>query len=229
MNTKISIILPVLDEADAIGKTLLVLQPFRAEGHEVIVVDGGSTDDSVQLSKPLADQVISCGRGRSRQMNAGAKIAKGDIFLFLHADTFLPKEATACIIEEMEKKGTSWGRFDVRLSGKHAFFRTIQHLMNLRSRLTGIVTGDQAIFVRRQLFESVNGFPDIDLMEDIALSKILKRHSRPLCIRQKVLTSSRRWEKDGIIRTIVQMWYLRLAYFLGADPNRLALTYRPIR
>ncbi|MGQ9646821.1 MAG: TIGR04283 family arsenosugar biosynthesis glycosyltransferase [Thermodesulfobacteriota bacterium] len=226
---KISIILPVLNEAEALRETLSVLQPFRAEGHEVIVVDGGSQDDSVQLSKPLADQVVSCQRGRSRQMNAGAKIAKGDLFIFLHADTFLPQKATLYITEVMQKKGTGWGRFDVQLSGTNVFFRAIEHLMNLRSRLTGIATGDQAIFIRRQLFESVNGFPDIDLMEDIALSKMLKRHSRPFRIRERVLTSSRRWEKNGIIRTILQMWYLRLAYFLGANPNRLALIYGPIR
>lgn len=227
--TKISIIIPVLNEANAIEKTLLALQEFRAEGHEVIVVDGGSRDDSVNLSCPFADRVINSTVGRSRQMNAGARIAKGDILLFLHADTFLPKDAALQILEGMEKRGRSWGRFNVRLTGKHPFLRVIGHLMNWRSRLTGIATGDQAIFVSRRLFESVGGFPDIDLMEDIALSKILKRNSRPLCLRGKVLTSSRRWERNGIIRTILHMWYLRLSYFFGADPNRLAITYRPTR
>ena len=221
--------MPILNEANGIEETLYGLQPFRAEGHEVIIVDGGSRDDSVQLSTPLADRVITAQRGRSRQMNAGAEMAKGDIFLFLHGDTFLPKEATQRIIHGIEEKGRGWGHFDVRLSGKHPILRAVELFMNWRSRLTGIATGDQAIFVRRDLFESIGGFPEISLMEDIALSKILKRRDPPLCLRERVLTSSRRWEKNGIIRTILQMWYLRLAYFLGKDPDQLALIYRPIR
>ncbi len=226
---KVSIILPVLDEAGILERTLLALQPFRSNGHEVIVVDGGSKDNSVKLSEAYADRVISAERGRSRQMNAGAKIAKGDILLFLHADTLLPPIADQSIIEGLKVSGRSWGRFDVRLSGRHVLLRAVESLMNWRSRLTGIATGDQSIFVRRDLFESIGGFPDIDLMEDIALSKILKRHSRPLCLKQKAFTSSRRWEKHGIVRTILQMWYLRSIYFLGANPNRLALSYRQVR
>jgi rSAM/selenodomain-associated transferase 2 len=222
---KISIIIPVLNEAPLIVQTLFGLQPWRAAGHEVIVVDGGSKDDSAILSWPLADQVILADRGRSRQMNAGARIAKGDILLFLHADTFLPKSADQSIIDGLKGQGRRWGRFDVQLSGRHYFFRIIQHLMNLRSRFTGIATGDQAIFVRRRLFEAVGGFPDIDLMEDIALSRILKRYGRPLCVRQWVVTSSRRWGQRGILRTVLQMWRLRLAYALGADPKRLARLY----
>ncbi|MBM4322510.1 MAG: glycosyltransferase [Deltaproteobacteria bacterium] len=227
--TKISIILPIFNEANGIEPTLYGLQPFRAEGHEVIVVDGGSRDDSALLSIPLADRVITAERSRSRQMNAGAEMAKGDILLFLHGDTFLPKEATQRIIHGIEKKGRNWGRFDVRLSGKHPILRAVELFMNWRSRLTGIATGDQAIFVRRDLFESIGGFPEISLMEDIALSKILKRYGPPLCLRERVLTSSRRWENNGVIRTIFHMWYLRLAYFMGADPNHLALMYRPTR
>lgn len=193
----------------------------------MIVVDGGSADDSVILSQPFSGRIISSHRGRSRQMNAGANIASGDILLFLHADTFLPKGATHWIIEGLKQQGKRWGRFDVRLSGKHYFLRIVEYLMNWRSRLTGIATGDQAIFVRRELFESVGGFPDIDLMEDIALSKILKRYGRPLCLRQRVITSSRKWEKKGILCTILHMWHLRLAYALGADPRRLAQLYEP--
>lgn len=224
---KVSIIIPVLNEAGCIHPTLSAIQPFRAEGHEVIVVDGGSHDDSIQYSKPLADRVIQSQRGRSRQMNAGAKIASGDIFLFLHADTFLSEEAIQWMMNGMERKRRSWGRFDVRLSGRHPLLRLIAHLMNWRSRLTGIATGDQAIFVRRELFEVAGGFPEIDLMEDIALSKTLKRFGRPLCLRQRVVTSSRRWEENGIFRTILKMWYLRLAYFWGADPKRLGQLYEP--
>jgi rSAM/selenodomain-associated transferase 2 len=158
-------------------------------------------------------------------MNAGAKIAKGDILLFLHADTFLPKSADQSIIDGLKGQGKNWGRFDVRLSGRHYFLRIIEHLMNLRSRFTGIVTGDQTIFVRRRFFEAMGGFPDIDLMEDIALSRRLKRYGRPLCLRQQVVTSSRRWREKGILRTILKMWRLRLAYALGADPKRLARLY----
>jgi rSAM/selenodomain-associated transferase 2 len=223
----ISIIIPVLNEARLIVQLLSALQSLRAAGHEVIVVDGGSADDSVTLSHPFSDRIISSRRGRSRQMNAGANLASGDILLFLHVDTFLPKGATQWIINGLKRKGKNWGRFDVRLSGKHYFLRIVEHLMNFRSRATGIATGDQAIFVRREVFEAVGGFPDIDLMEDIALSKILKRYGRPLCLRQRVVTSSRRWEKNGVLCTILQMWRLRLAYALGAEPRRLAQLYEP--
>jgi len=221
--------MPVLNEAPLIVQTLSALQPLRAAGHEVIVVDGGSADDSVTLSQPFSDRIISSHRGRSRQMNAGANIASGDILLFLHADTFLPKGAVHWIIDGLKQQGKRWGCFEVRLSGKHYFLRIIEYLMNWRSRLTGIATGDQAIFVRRELFEAVGGFPDIDLMEDIALSKILKRYGCPLCLRQQAVTSSRRWEKKGILRTILHMWRLRLAYALGADPRQLAQLYEPLR
>jgi rSAM/selenodomain-associated transferase 2 len=222
---RISIIIPVLNEAPVIVRTLSGLQTLRVAGHEVIVVDGGSKDGTVALSQPFADRVIRADRARSRQMNAGAKAAKGDILLFLHADTLLPENAAQSIINGLKGQRGRWGRFDVRLSGSHYFLRIIEHLMNLRSRFTGIATGDQAIFVRRRLFEAMGGFPDIDLMEDIALSRILKRYGRPLCLRQWVVTSSRRWEKKGVLRTILQMWRLRLAYALGVDPKHLARLY----
>jgi len=223
----ISIILPVLNEASLIVHTLSALQPLRTSGHEVIVVDGGSKDATVLLSQPFSDRVISSPRGRSLQMNAGAHAAEGDVLLFLHADTFLPKEAPRLIIEGLKQQKKYWGRFDVQLSGKHFFLRIVEHLMNWRSQYTGIATGDQAIFVWRQLFETVGGFPFIDLMEDIALSKILKHYSRPLCLHQRVITSSRRWEKNGVLHTILRMWQLRLAYALGADPRRLVQLYSP--
>ncbi len=228
MNRTISIIIPVLNEKEMIEKTLKTLQPLRARGHEVIVVDGGSSDDSVERTKPFADRVIITNKGRSRQMNEGTKIASGEILLFLHADTFLPEDADGEILGALQGR-IGWGRFDISLSGKHPLLRVVEYLVNLRSRLTGIATGDQAIFVSRELFQSVHGFPDIDLMEDVALSKSLKQKGRPICLRKKVVTSSRRWEKNGILRTILKMWYLRLVYFLGADPNRLSLSYRPVR
>lgn len=224
---KLSIIIPVLNEGPAIAQTLLALQPLREAGHEVIVVDGGSHDDTITVANPYADKIIQGPRGRSRQMNAGAKMAKGEILLFLHADTFLPDQADRMIIEGINGTKKSWGRFDVRLSGKHPLLRIIEFLMNWRSRLTSIATGDQAIFVKRDLFDSAGGFPEIDLMEDVALSKILKTFGRPLCLRQCVTTSSRRWEENGLFRTILLMWFLRLAYFFKANPKQLARLYYP--
>jgi len=225
---KISIIIPVLNEASVIVQTLSPLQPLRQKGHEVIVVDGGSDDDTMFLSKPLADKVIQSPRGRSRQMNTGTTLARGDILLFLHADTFLPDHADRLIIEGMNGRRRSWGRFDVKLSGKHPLLRIIEFLMNWRSKLSHIATGDQAIFVKRKLFEVIGGFPQIDLMEDIALCKMLKRYDRPLCLWQCVTTSSRRWEEKGLFRTIFLMWFLRLAYFYKVDPKRLIKLYDPI-
>ena len=224
-DTRISIIIPVLNEAPLIVKNLSALQPLRAAGHELIVVDGGSNDATIALSEPFVDQIIQSSKGRSRQMNAGAKLASGGIFLFLHIDTLLPDGADQLIINGMERRRKRWGRFDVRLSGRNLLLRIVEWLMNWRSRVTGIATGDQAIFVQRKLFETVGGFPDIDLMEDIALSKTLKRQGSSLCLWHRVLTSSRRWEKNGILRTILLMWCLRLAYFLGADPKHLAPFY----
>jgi rSAM/selenodomain-associated transferase 2 len=226
MAPKISIIIPILNEEAVITQTLFAMQPLRARGHEVIVVDGGSDDASLMHSQSLADRVVQGPRGRSRQMNAGASLANGEIFLFLHADTFLPEGADHLIISKMNQNGKIWGHFDVRLSGKHPLVRTIEFLMNWRSRFTGIATGDQGIFVRRKTFHSIGGFPAIDLMEDITLSKTLKKYGHPLCLRQRVIASSRRWEKNGIFRTVLLMWYLRLAYFFGADPQYLARLYR---
>jgi len=220
---RISIIIPVLNEASFIVQTLSGLQRQRQAGHELIVVDGGSRDATLLLARPFADHVITSPRGRSRQMNAGAKLARGEILLFLHSDTILPKGADQLILRGLERK--RWGRFDVRLSGRHLLFRIIAWLMNWRSRITGIATGDQAIFVQRELFETVAGFPNIDLMEDITLSKLLRKYGRPLCLPQCVVTSSRRWEKNGILRTVLLMWSLRLAYFFGADPRHLARLY----
>ena len=222
---KISIIVPVLNEALTLSAVLCSLKPYREAGHEVIVVDGGSRDGSAGLSRPFVDRVIASPRGRARQLNAGAAASRGEVLLFLHADTYLPPAADQLILKGLRKQGREWGRFDVRLTGRHRLFRMVERLMNLRSRVTGIATGDQAIFVSREAFEAVGGFPDIDLMEDIALSKALKRRGLPLCLRERILTSSRRWEENGILRTIFVMWYLRLAYFFGMRPKRLAERY----
>lgn len=225
--TRISIVIPVLNEAREVARALHALHPLRQAGHEVIVADGGSEDETIAMAKPFADKIIQGPRGRGRQMNAGAKLARGGILLFLHADTFLPGHADKSIIEGMNREGRKWGRFDVTLSGAHPLLRAIEFLMNWRSRLFQIATGDQAIFVKKDLFEAVGGFPQIDLMEDIAISSILKKFGRPLCLRQRVVTSSRRWEEKGFIRTIFLMWFLRLAYFFKVDPKRLAKLYYP--
>jgi len=221
---RLSVIVPTLNEAANIGDTLLPLQALRSRGHEVIVVDGGSEDDTLQLAVGLADRCLSAPTGRARQMNAGAAAASGDMLWFLHADTRIAPAADRFILAACAGP-LCWGRFDVRLSGRQFLLRAVERLMNLRSRLTGIATGDQGIFVSRALFERVGGFPELPLMEDIEFSKRLRRIHRPLCLRQQVLTSSRRWERRGILRTIALMWYLRLAYFLGVPAERLALRY----
>jgi rSAM/selenodomain-associated transferase 2 len=224
---KLSIVMPVLNEAGSIEDALTALAPLRRRGVEVVVADGGSSDATVALARPLADMVIVAPRGRGAQMNAGAAASGGEVLLFLHADTRLPGEADALIRDGFVRSGCTleqfWGRFDVRIAGAHPLFSVIAAAMNLRSRVTGIATGDQAIFMSRAAFRP--GFPDIALMEDIAMTKRLKRSGRPLCIAAPVLTSGRRWEKHGVMRTILLMWWLRLAYFLGANPTRLARSY----
>ena len=204
---------------------LAALAPLRARGAEVIVVDGGSTDGTAECAAPHADCVIGAPRGRAAQMNAGAARARNEILLFLHADTLLPESADALIVEGLKRSRRGWGRFDVAISGSHPLLRVVAWLMNVRSRLTGIATGDQAIFTTRSLFTAAGGYPAIALMEDIALSKQLKRFGPPLCLRHRLTASGRRWEKHGVVRTILLMWRLRLAYWLGADPGKLAVRY----
>jgi len=217
---KLSIIVPALDEAQAIGATLEALQGLRARGHELIVADGGSGDGTPALAAPLADLVIAAPCGRARQMNAGAARARGEALVFLHGDTRLPPNADALVAAALAER--VWGRFDVRIEGGSPLLAVVALGMNLRSRLTGIATGDQAIFVRRGAFA---GFPEIALMEDIAFSRAMKRASPPACLRVRVTTSGRRWERHGVLRTVLLMWWLRLAYFLGAPPDELARRY----
>ncbi len=190
----------------------------------MIVSDGGSSAAPVTLAQPLVAKLIHCERGRACQMNGCAAQATGDVLLFLHADTQLP-DNTAQLIEAALNKKT-WGRFDVRLSGPQPPLRLIEFMMNWRSRLTGTCTGDQAIFIRQGLFRAVGGFPAIALMEDIAISSRLNPQSRPACITTAVISSSRRWESRGILHTMVLMWWLRLAYFFGSDPEQLAKRYQ---
>ena len=221
----LSIIVPALDEAAGIGRMLEALQPIRERGVEVVVVDGGSRDDTRRLAAPLADRVIEAPRGRASQMNAGARASAGAFLAFVHADTRLPRDAPEAIRAALADGTRAWGRFDVRIEGAGALLGLIGAAMNLRSRATGIATGDQAIFARRDAFEAAGGFPEIPLMEDVALSSALKRISRPACLRERVVTSGRRWERRGTLATVVLMWRLRLAYALGVDPHRLARRY----
>lgn len=223
---RLSIVVPTLNEAAGVVAALKALQPLRAAGHEVVVIDGGSGDGTPDLAAPWADRVASAPRGRANQMNAGARIAAGDVLLFLHADTRLPARADRMVIDGLAGSGRSWGRFDVRIAGRHPLLRLVAGTMNARSRWTGIATGDQAVFVRRDAFAAVGGFPPLPLMEDVALSAALKRVSRPLCLRERATTSGRRWESHGVLRTIVLMWWLRLRYFFGTSPERLAEIYR---
>jgi rSAM/selenodomain-associated transferase 2 len=217
---KLSIVIPVLDEAAGISRTLASLATLRARGHELIVADGGSEDGTRELAASLADRVIAAPRGRARQMNAGAAAATGEALLFLHADTTLPEAADRLVLAALGER--SWGRFDVRIDGRSPLLSVVAFFMNTRSRLSGIATGDQAIFVRRAAFA---GFPEIALMEDIAFSRSMKQLSPPACLRETVTTSGRRWERNGVVRTVLLMWRLRLAYFLGASPDELARRY----
>jgi rSAM/selenodomain-associated transferase 2 len=223
--SKLAIIIPVLDEGESIAAALDALADLRALGAEVIVVDGGSRDATIQRARLRADHVISAPRGRALQMNAGTERASGDVLLFLHVDTRLPADVDHVVLNGLQRSGRAWGRFDVRIDGRSPLLALVGWLMSMRSRLTGIATGDQAIFVRREAFLAVGGFPAIALMEDIALCKRLKGVSRPLCLRERVITSGRRWEKNGVLNTVVLMWRLRLAYFFGADPEKLAQQY----
>ena len=224
MKPALSIIIPTLNEAIGIQELLLSLAPLRKKGCEIIVIDGGSRDRTKEIASPHADSVINAPKGRAFQMTTGAEKANSDILLFLHADTFLPDDAINLILKGIDK-GHHWGRFDIQLTGNHSILKLIALMMNWRSRLTGIATGDQGIFVTKKAFEEVGRFPEIALMEDIAISKKLKLLGKPYCITEKVTSSWRRWEKHGVFRTMVLMWILRLMYFLGANPEKLALIY----
>lgn len=221
--TKLSIVLPVLDEAALIESSLMRLAPLRKRGVEVVVVDGGSADDTMRIARPHCDQLLQARAGRGRQMNAGARACTGDAILFLHADCRLPADADKRVSEALEDR--QWGRFDVRIDSAARLLRVVSRLMNLRSRVTGIATGDQAIFVRRAAFLAVGGYREIALMEDIDLCMRLKCAGAPACLADTVSTSPRRWEAHGALRTIVLMWRLRLAFALGANPDRLARAY----
>jgi len=219
----LSIIIPVLNEAAQLPDLLDSLTTINAE---VIVVDGGSVDDTPAIAKAHGVRLLQTGCGRAQQMHTGAQTASGDILLFLHADTRLPVQADDRVKQALADRKREWGRFDVHIVGRPLMLRVVAALMNLRSRLSGIATGDQAMFVQRRAYECVGGFPDQPLMEDIELSRRLKQLSPPACLRCKVRTSGRRWEQRGVWRTIILMWRLRWAYWRGVEPERLAELYR---
>ena len=222
----VSVVMPVLNESSGIAGALHALAPLAARGAQLLVADGGSADDTVEISMAIGAQVVNAPRGRARQMNAGARQATGDILLFLHADTLLPPDADRLIQQSLAAGPPVWGRFDVRIDGRPRLLRVIAAFMNLRSRWTGIATGDQALFMTRAAFDAVGGFADQPLMEDIEMSSRLLKLSRPACLRAPVVTSGRRWENRGVWRTVLLMWRLRLAYWRGAAPERLAELYR---
>jgi rSAM/selenodomain-associated transferase 2 len=226
ISLRLSIVIPVLNEAQHIVPVMESLAACRQAGAEIIVVDGGSEDQTVALAAPYADRILSVARGRARQMNAGAEAAQGEVLLFLHADTFLPPGAYWLVLSRLSEPCQLWGRFDVKIEGRSPMLKVIAWMMNLRSRVTGIATGDQAIFVRRDVFREVGAYPDQPLMEDIEFSRRLKKRGAPLCLRDKVTTSGRRWESRGVWRTIWLMWVLRLRYWLGSPPEKLARVYR---
>ena len=228
MKPVLSIVIPALNEAAGIEAVLQALQPLRARNIELVLADGGSRDRTAALARPWVDAAVDAPRGRALQMNAGAAQARADVLLFLHADTRLPPLADVLVLQAVNRRGggACWGRFDVRIEGRPWMLRVVAWLMNLRSRLSGIATGDQAIFVTREAFEQVGGFPVQPLMEDVEISRRLKRLGRPACLRARVCTSGRRWEQRGVWRTIVLMWRLRWRYWRGESPARLAEAYR---
>jgi rSAM/selenodomain-associated transferase 2 len=229
---QLAIVIPTLNEAATIEAALQRLAPLRERGAQVIVVDGGSTDGTAACAAPLADRALTAPRGRALQMNAGAntdEAAAADALLFLHADTRLPDDADRIVLRALSDSDRLWGRFDVRLDAAGWQLRLIETLMNWRSRASGIATGDQAIFVRREAFARLGGFAPLPLMEDIEFSRRARRLSKPLALRDRVLTSARRWQRHGVWRTVLLMWRLRLAYFFGADPSALARRYRDAR
>jgi rSAM/selenodomain-associated transferase 2 len=228
MKPVLSIVIPALNEAAGIEATLQALQPLRLRGVELVLADGGSSDSTPTLAQPWVDAVVDAPRGRALQMNAGAARARASVLLFLHADTRLPPLADVLVLQAVQRsdQGACWGRFDVRIEGRPWMLRVVAVLMNLRSRASGIATGDQAIFITRGAFERVGGFPEQALMEDIEISRRLKRLGRPACLRARVCTSGRRWEQRGVWRTIVLMWRLRWRYWRGESPARLAEAYR---
>lgn len=224
--SRLSIIVPALNEADRLAATLAGLRACCTGQMQLIVADGGSVDDTVGIARRFADRVVCSARGRAVQMNAGACKATGDVLWFVHADTVVPAAAGDAVLGAIGERDAVWGYFDVRLDGEPALLRVVERMMKLRTRVTGVATGDQGIWVRRSVFEAVGGYAPLPLMEDVALSKRLRRLRRPLCLPLRLSTSARRWQARGTVRTVMLMWWLRLAFWLGVSPETLARWYR---
>src|SRR3990170_4603957 len=224
---RISVILPVLNEEKTIGRTLAAVMALYP--HEIIVVDGGSGDRTRRISVEAGAKVLMTGPGRARQMNRGALEATGDVLLFLHADTQLPASAFRDIESALSDARYLGGRFDVELDSDRWLLKVVGFMISLRSRHSKVGTGDQAIFVRREILAELGGFPDMPLMEDIAFCRMLRRAGKVACLRSKVVTSARRWEADGVWRTIFKMWMLKLLYLAGVSPARLKRFYADTR
>ncbi len=224
---RLSIVIPVLNEALTLAHPLTALQSLRAQGAEVIVMDGGSCDDSVCIATPLADRVLRSSPGRALQMNLGAQYASAPALLFLHADTHLPEGAIGQITQALNIH--AWGHFAIQLDGRSGWLPVVSWMMNKRSRLTGIATGDQGIFVRASTFKAVGGFLEQPLMEDIELANRLRKISSPACLKAKVVSSGRRWDQHGAWKTIRLMWRLRFRYWRGVSATQLAKEYRDAR
>ena len=224
---RVSIIIPALNEERSIAATVTAVKALQP--YELIVVDGGSTDDTCKTCQRLGVTALLSPPGRGTQMNHGARQATGDVLLFLHADTRLPGSALEDIIGALRKPHCIGGRFDVELDGAHWMFRVIGAMINLRSRISKVATGDQAIFVRRDIFAELGGYPNMALMEDVAFSRALKRRGPVVCLGSRVVTSARRWEAEGIWRTMVKMWTVKLLYFLGISPLHLKRFYADTR
>ena len=224
---RVSVIIPTLNEAGTIERTLSWVR--QASACEIIVVDGGSEDGTAEGARPYVDQLVAAPRGRARQMNAGARAANGEALLFLHADTIPPEQFPELIAQALADPEVVGGRFDVHVDALGWPFRVIGTLMNIRSRLTGIATGDQGIFVRRAVFETIGGYPEWDITEDLEFSRHLKRAGKIACLRARVKTSARRWQQHGITKTILLMWWLRLCHFFGVSPASLKTFYADTR
>ena len=228
MNRSLSIIIPVLNEASILPDRLEALQFVRSRAVELIVVDGGSTDGSLEISRGLSDHTLKSPAGRARQMNEGAQHASSEWLLFLHADTRLDGEAFEALLEALIGE-PGWGWFDVRIEGEHPLLSLTAAMMNARAGLTKVATGDQGLFVKKALFDAVGGFPDMPLMEDVALSKALRGVAKSTVIRTPLATDGRRWDQGGWFRTVLKMWGLRFAYWAGVGPDRLANYYAHVR
>jgi len=220
-----SFIIPVLNESLFFTNQQLYLQALLNKGHEIVVVDGGSQDDSFLAAQKLGCKCIRTKASRGYQLQSGAKESSNDVLVFLHADTILPLTAIDSIYQALNKPNVFWGRFDVEFSNKKPIFKIIAWFMNKRSCLTGVITGDQTLFIKRETYFDNGGFADLPLMEDIEFSKRLRKVSPPICLNETVITSSRKWETNGVFKTIFLMWRLRLLYYFGMSTDRLAKLY----